>query len=153
MAHAATEARLHLEDLEQLTVEHPTAYDSSGDGEIEVAVKQLAGVLRTNGLDLKRRVGETVPLAHPVVTWLDGYAAWMVNVRSGAPTASQHTGESEDVFTSSGSSPSASSCSRTCLQKGRNVQQEVLWILAPRRVSSWASAGRRTPTWCTARVP
>ena len=81
LAHAATEARLHLEDLEQLLEEHPNVYDSSGNGEIEVTVKQLTGVLRSNKLDLERRIGKAVPQAHPLTSWLVEYCAWMINVR------------------------------------------------------------------------
>ena len=82
LKHAASEARLQMVDLQQLTEEHPNVYDSSGNGEIEVAVKQLTGVLRTNKLDLERRLGMVVPQDHPVMTWLVECSAWMVTIRT-----------------------------------------------------------------------
>ena len=60
-----TEARIELKDLDQLLEEHPTSYDSFGDGGIEGAVKSLAGILRTNKLDVEKRIGETIPQAPP----------------------------------------------------------------------------------------
>ena len=82
LAHAVTEARLHVEGLEQIMEEHPNVYDSAGNGEIEVGVKQLTGVLRTNKLDLERRIGKSVPQAHALTTWLVEYSAWMATVRT-----------------------------------------------------------------------
>ena len=85
LAHAVTEARLQLTPLEQIIQEHPNVYDSSGNGEVEVAVKQVTGILRSNKLDLEKRVGFVVPQVHPVMSWLVEYAAWVLNVRSIGP--------------------------------------------------------------------
>ena len=81
LAHAVTEARIHVEGLEQVMEEHPNVYDSAGNGEIEVGVKNLTGILRTNKLDLERRIGKAVPQVHPLMSWLVEYCAWMANVR------------------------------------------------------------------------
>ena len=81
LRHALTEMRVAIHDLEQIFEEHPNTYDSSGNGEIESAVKQVTGVLRTNKLDLERRIEMVIPQSHPVISWLVGYAAWMITVR------------------------------------------------------------------------
>ena len=60
-------------------------HDSSGNGEIEVTVKTLTGILRSNKLDLERRIGRSVPQEHALMTWLVEYFAWMANVRSVGP--------------------------------------------------------------------
>ena len=82
LEHAVTEARLELKNVEQLLEEHPNVYDSSSNGEVEVAVKSLTGVLRTNKLDLEKRVGMAVPQIHPLFSWLVEYCAWMLTVRN-----------------------------------------------------------------------
>ena len=42
LEHAVTEARLEITNLEQPIEEHPNTYDSSSNGEVEVAVKSRA---------------------------------------------------------------------------------------------------------------
>ncbi len=81
LEHALTEARYTVEDLEQILEEHPNAYDSSGNGQIEAVVKQVTGILRTNKLDLEKRLGKQIPLQSPVLPWLVEYAAFIVNIR------------------------------------------------------------------------
>ena len=73
--------RVAVQDLEQIFEEHPNTYDSSGNGEIESAVRRVTGVLRTNKLDLERRIEMVIPQSHTVISWLVGYAAWMITVR------------------------------------------------------------------------
>ena len=61
LAHALSELRIAVQGLEQVFEEHPNSYDSSGNGEIEVAVKHVTGVIASNMLDLERRVGMVTP--------------------------------------------------------------------------------------------
>ena len=82
LEHAVTEARIELKGLDQVLEEHPNTYDSSGNGEIEVAAKSLTGILRTNKLDVEKRVGKTIPQVHPLFSWLVEYCAWMLRVRN-----------------------------------------------------------------------
>ena len=82
LEHAVTEARIELNGLDQVMEEHPNTYDSAGNGEIEVAVKSLIGILRTNKLDVEKRVGKTIPQVHPLFSWLVEYCAWKLNVRN-----------------------------------------------------------------------
>ena len=48
LEHALTEARLQIENLDQLQEEHPNTHDPAANGEIEATVKQITGILRTN---------------------------------------------------------------------------------------------------------
>ena len=73
--------RVHVEDLEQVIEEHPAAYDSQAQGEIENAVKRVTGLLRTHKLCLERRLGKKMPSSHPLMTWLVEFVAWLINVR------------------------------------------------------------------------
>ena len=82
LEHAVTEARIELKGLDQVLEEHPNTYDSSGNGEIEVAAKSLTGILRTNKLGVEKRVGKTIPQVHPLFSWLVEYCAWMLRVRN-----------------------------------------------------------------------
>ena len=61
LAHALSELRIAVQGLEQVFEEHPNSYDSLGNGEIEVAVKHVTGVIASNKLDLERRVGMVIP--------------------------------------------------------------------------------------------
>ena len=72
-------------DLAQIQGGHPSSYDSAGNGETEVAIKQFTRVLATNKLDLERRIGMKMPLSHPVVSYLVAYTAWMITVRVVGP--------------------------------------------------------------------
>ena len=81
LKNTATEARLEVKDLQQLTEEHPNTYDSAGNGEIEATVKQLTGILRTNKIDLEMRLGKRIPQNHPVFSWLVEYASWVINIK------------------------------------------------------------------------
>ena len=81
LEHALTEARYTVKDLEQVLEEHPNTYDSRGNGQIQAVVKQVAGMLRTNKLDLEKRLGKKIPLQSPVLPWLVEYAAFIVNIR------------------------------------------------------------------------
>ncbi len=79
--HALTEARYKIKDLDQILEEHPNVYDSSGNGQVEAAVKHVTAMLRTNKLDLEKRLDKEIPLQSPVVPWLVEYAAFIINVR------------------------------------------------------------------------
>ena len=61
LAHALSELRIAVQGREQVFEEHPNSYDSSGNGEIEVAVKHVTGVIASNKLELERRVGWSSP--------------------------------------------------------------------------------------------
>ena len=61
LAHALSELRVAVQGLEQVFEEHPNSYDSSGNGEIEVVVKHVTGIIASNKLDLERRVGMVIP--------------------------------------------------------------------------------------------
>ena len=78
--HALTEIRIDTK-MDQITEEHPTVYDPSGNGDVEAAVKQFQGVLRTNKRDLEKRMGAKVPVEHPLFGWLVEYCAFIINIR------------------------------------------------------------------------
>merc|ERR1711965_1134718 len=66
--------------LEQAGEEHPVAYDSTGNSDAETAVKRITGIMRTNKLDVEARVKGTIPITHPLMSWLAEFSAWICNV-------------------------------------------------------------------------
>jgi hypothetical protein len=80
LEHALTELRMDV-SMDQIAQEHPTAYDPSGNGDVESTVKQFQGVLRTNKRDLEKRMGAKLPAEHPLFSWLVEYCAFIANVR------------------------------------------------------------------------
>ena len=45
-------------------------------------MKTITGLLRTNKIDLEKRIGKAIPQAHPLFSWLVEYCAWIHNVRT-----------------------------------------------------------------------
>ena len=78
LEHALTELRLDTK-MDQLAQEHPNVYDPSGNGGVEATVKQFQGILRTNKRDLEKRMGATLPVAHPLFSWLVEYCSFIIN--------------------------------------------------------------------------
>jgi hypothetical protein len=68
--------------MDQIIEEHPNTYDSSSNGEIEIAEKTITGLLRTNKIDLEKRIGKAIPQAHPLFSWLVEHCSWIHNVRT-----------------------------------------------------------------------
>ena len=66
LKHALTEARYQIELMEQIMEEHPNTYDSAANGEVEATAKQVTGILRTNRLDLEKRIQREILLDYPV---------------------------------------------------------------------------------------
>ena len=68
-------------DMEQVGKEHPPSYDSRSNGSVENAVKAVQGLLRTVKLGFEARVGQAVPLTHPVMAWMAEHVAWILTTR------------------------------------------------------------------------
>ena len=71
------ELRYQIDDLEQAAEEHPNTYDSSGNADVEAAVKRVTGILRTNKIAFENKVNVSIPVNHPIISWMTEYAAWM----------------------------------------------------------------------------
>ena len=82
--------RLRIEGLEQVAQEAPTPYDSSSNGSVENAVKQVQGLLRTVKLGFEKHIGSVVPDKHPIFSWLVEHVAWILTTRTQG--ADGHTG-------------------------------------------------------------
>ena len=66
---------------EQVVQEHPAAYDSAGNGEVENAIRRFSGLLRTLKLCLEQRIQRRVPGEHKLMSWLVEFTAWLLTVR------------------------------------------------------------------------
>ena len=71
--------RVQVTDLESVTVEHSQAYDSQASGGTEVGVRALRGLYRTLRLCLEKRIGQVVPVQHPLSSWLLEHTALLLN--------------------------------------------------------------------------
>ena len=66
---------------EQVTEEHPARYDSKSAGDIEVAVRDVKGLLTANKLCLEDRIKRRIPTDHVLLTWLVEFVAWVLTTR------------------------------------------------------------------------
>ena len=65
----------------QLTEEHSARYDSQSAGDIEVAVRDVKGILTSNKLCLEDRIKRRVPCDHVLLSWLVEHVAWILTTR------------------------------------------------------------------------
>ena len=77
--------RVQVEGIESATLEHSQAYDSQASGGTEVGVRSLRGQFRTLHLCLQDRVGQVIPVTHPLTSWILEHSALLLNA--------QHRGE------------------------------------------------------------
>jgi hypothetical protein len=63
----------------QLSQESPPAYDSRGNGLVEIGVRALRGQFRTMRSCLQRRLGKLIPVAHAVSAWLLEHCCMLQN--------------------------------------------------------------------------
>ena len=70
---------LRVEPIEQVMKEHPPPFDSQANGQIEVGVESVRGMVKTIQLCLEKRLGHRIPVAHPIMSWLVSHAAVLSN--------------------------------------------------------------------------
>ena len=74
------------EHLETLTAEKSHEYDSQSDGPMgarrsEVAIRDLRGQMRVMESALEARIGYSIPVNHPILTWMVPCAATLINAK------------------------------------------------------------------------
>ena len=74
-------AKLEIAELESVTEEKPVSYDSKSNGAIEIAVRQVQGLLRTHKASLEGALSCKVPTRHPVIAWLVEHVAMLITAR------------------------------------------------------------------------
>ena len=67
---------LKVGTTDQAMEEHPAPYDSKANGAVENAVGQIQGLLRTLEIALERSISKSIPLDHPVISWMVEHAAF-----------------------------------------------------------------------------
>ena len=73
--------KLKTEGIAQVAREKPPDYDSTANGSIENAVKQVQGLLRTIKLGFEKHLGGLVPDSHPTFSWMVEWVAWILTCR------------------------------------------------------------------------
>ena len=81
LGEALRAAKTEVQDLEQVQAEHPSAYDSRSNGEIENTIRNLQGMMRTLKLGLERRLSVEIPNVHPLMSWLSEHVAWIMTIQ------------------------------------------------------------------------
>ena len=73
---------LRVEGFYQVMRENSPEYDPQANGNAEVGVKLVKGMVRTMRSDIERELGFRVPARHPLIAWLVRHAAnaltWVV---------------------------------------------------------------------------
>ncbi len=82
---ALIELKCQVSDLQTVSDEHSVAYDSQSNGGTEVGVRNVRGQFRTLKLCLEDRLGQAVPIEHPVVSWLLEYSCFVLNAVAMGP--------------------------------------------------------------------
>ena len=73
-------AKSEVRELEQVQAEHPSAYDSRSNGEIENTIRNFQGLMRTMKLGLERRLSVEIPHTHPLMSWLAEHTAFTMSI-------------------------------------------------------------------------
>ncbi len=71
--------RFQVESVDKVTVEHSQKYDSQASGGTEVGVRGLRGMFRSLHLCLQDRVGQVIPVNHPLTSWLLEFTSVLMN--------------------------------------------------------------------------
>ena len=74
-------AKTEVKDLEQVGTEFPSAYDSKSNGDVENAIRNVQGLMRTMKFGLERRLNKQIPYGHALLSWLAEHVAWTLTVR------------------------------------------------------------------------
>ena len=74
-------AKENVPELEKITEEKPVAYDHQSNGAVEVAVRQVQGLLRTHKASLEAALKCKIPSRHPVLHWLVEHVAFLLTIR------------------------------------------------------------------------
>ena len=70
---------LRIEGLDQVMGENSPEYDPQANGNAEVGVKLVKGMLRTHRSALEEKLGFRIPARHPLIAWLIGHSANVLN--------------------------------------------------------------------------
>ena len=76
-----------VEGIDQIMHDNSPEYDPQSNGNAEVGVKLVKGMVRTMRSGLERELGFRVPARHPLIAWLVRHAAntltWVVKGQAG----------------------------------------------------------------------
>ena len=80
LGEALRTAKAEVKELEQVQAEHPSAYDSRSNGEIENTIRNFQGMMRTMKLGLERRLSVEIPHTHQLMSWLAEHVALTMSI-------------------------------------------------------------------------
>jgi len=67
------------EELEGISRENSTKYDSKSNGATESGVRSVRGLLRTIKLELENHIGKKIPVNHPIMSWMMEHVALLLS--------------------------------------------------------------------------
>ncbi len=71
--------RVSVEDIKLISDEHSQTYDSQASGGTEVGIRALRGLLRSLRICLEGRIGQAIPVQHPLMSWLLEHTTLLLN--------------------------------------------------------------------------
>ena len=63
----------------EMVLTNSKRYDSKSNGKLGKAIQEVEGHIRTLKLHTEDRIGKSIPLAHPVIHWMQEYATEVIN--------------------------------------------------------------------------
>jgi hypothetical protein len=73
--------RCNVEDMESVTTEQSAKYDSQANGSTEIGIRAARGMVRTMRSCLEKRIGQKVPVNHPLMSWLVEHVGVLLDAR------------------------------------------------------------------------
>jgi len=74
--------RVEIKDVVQISDEHSAEYDSQSNGGTEVGIRAVRGLFRTIKFCTERRIGQEIPVNHPLTAWLVEHVCTLLNALS-----------------------------------------------------------------------
>ena len=74
--------RVEIKDVIQISYEHSPEYDSQSNGGTEVGIRAVRALFRTIKFCTERRIGQEIPVNHPLTTWLVEHVCTLLNALS-----------------------------------------------------------------------
>ena len=77
--------KVEVPEVIQLTDEQAAEYESKSNGGTEVGIRAVRGLFRTIKICTEKRIGQEIPIMHPLTTWLIEHVCTLLNAMSVGP--------------------------------------------------------------------
>ncbi len=77
--------KVEVPEMIQVTDEQAAEYESKSNGGTEVGIRAVRGLFRTIKICTEKRIGQEIPIMHPLTTWLIEHVCTLLNIMSVGP--------------------------------------------------------------------